>query len=58
MALPFLFSAYSELLAKPFTYHQVGNNCINDLIIWHGHLWGGIFQMSAMKEYVISGGNG
>jgi len=31
---------------------------IVDFIIWHGHLWGGRFQMSVMREHQVAGGNG
>jgi len=31
---------------------------IVDFIIWHGHLWGGRFQMSVTGERQGTGGNG
>jgi len=43
----------SYLLAKPFTYHQVGKNCINDPHILHEHLRGGSFRMSVVWERTL-----
>ena len=58
MALPFLFSPYSELLAKTFYYHRASKSCIYDLHILPGALWGGIFQVPVAEEPQVTGGNG
>jgi len=40
------------------TYHLPRKNATFDIIIWHGHPWGGRFQMSVIKERQVTGGNG
>ena len=42
--------AYAHYLARTFNYHQAGRNCINDLPILQGHLWGGWFQAPTFER--------
>ena len=58
MALPFLFPAYSELLATINNYHLPRENTSFRFVILHGHLWGGIFQMAVIGGRQGTGGNG
>ena len=39
-------------------YHLPRGNASFDIIIWHGHLWGGRFQMAVIGERQVTGGNG
>ena len=52
----------SELLASFDNYHLPRKNDRFHLLIWHGHLWGGRFQMAVIGERQVTGevtgGNG
>ena len=48
----------SKSLAMIDNYHLPRKNTSYRLVIWHGHLWGGIFQMSVVGERQVAGGNG
>jgi len=48
----------SNSLATIATYHLPRKNDSFDIIIWHGHLWGGRFQMAVIGERQGAGGNG
>src|SRR3989339_1589571 len=39
-------------------YHLPRENASYHIIILHGHLWGGIFQMLGIRERQVAGGNG
>jgi len=38
-------------------YHLTRENARFDIIIWHGHLWGRRFQMTAIGECQATGEN-
>jgi len=48
----------AKYLAMVDNYHLPRENASFDIIIWHGHLWGGRFQMSVIGERQVTGGNG
>jgi hypothetical protein len=50
-------SKNKDYLASFDNYHLPGKNTNYHLVIWHGHLWGGRFQMSVMGERQVSDGN-
>jgi hypothetical protein len=39
-------------------YHLPRENASFHIIIWHGHLWGGRFQMAVIEKRQVNGGNG
>jgi len=46
----------SRSLAIFDNYHLPRKNARFDFIIWHGHLWGGRFQMSGVGERQVTTG--
>ena len=38
-------------------YYLPRKNATFDIIIWHGHLWGGRFQMAVVGGRQVTGGN-
>jgi hypothetical protein len=47
-----------QQLAILDNYHLTLENARFHLIILHGHLWGGRFQMAVIGERQVTGGNG
>jgi hypothetical protein len=45
-------------LAMFDNYHLYGKNASYHLVIWHGPLWGGKFQMAVMGERQVTGESG
>jgi hypothetical protein len=45
-------------LATINNYHLTRKNASFHIVIWHGHLWGGISQMAGIGERQVDGGNG
>ena len=45
-------------LANCDNYHLTRENAMYHLVILHGHLWGGRFQMALIGERQFNGGNG
>jgi hypothetical protein len=45
-------------LATIDNYHLPRKNASFRFVIWHGHPWGGRFQMAVIGERLANGGNG
>jgi len=39
-------------------YHLTRKNANFHIVIWHGHPWGGRFQMAGVGERLVAGANG